>query len=52
MHSRHATGIVHHCARKYTVTTKGNGNCRFAVAAVARDVILLSCTFKIYCCTF
>lgn len=36
MSSHHTTGIVHHPARKCTVTTKGDRNCCFAVAAAAR----------------
>ena len=36
MSSHHRTGIVHHSARKYTITTKGDGSCHFAIAAAAR----------------
>lgn len=49
MSSHHETGIVHHSAGRFTVTTNGDGSCHFAIAAAARAMLLcfvvhLKCT--------
>lgn len=45
MSSHHTAGIAHHSARKCTVTTKGDGNCHFAIAAAGRAV---PCCFAVH----